>query len=509
MSLSGGPVMGDVRRAIRVGSGSTSATGEPPRVPTSRWIEGFFIFQMLCQVALMVPGVGSVRVAVRVAAFGASIALIFFLPSRYRKHPATWLGFGIAAILALAVFHPLTNTLTAGIAQAFLYIAILAPLWWVSGCRVNENGLRRIVLLLWGFNVLNAVVGVIQVSVPGALTPEVSSVVAGQGDWYVEDMKITLANGARVFRPMGLSDYPGGAASAGFYCVVLGLGLWAGEKNSWMKLAYIGSMPIALFVLYLSQVRSTLVLTGICAAAFMGMMALRGEVQRVMGLGTALVGVVVLSFGWAVLVGGEMVTKRISSLVDDKPGDVYYSNRGHFLEQTLNEHLPKYPLGAGLGRWGMMYYYFADKNDRARGEIWSEIQWTGWILDGGVPLVLLYIGAMAAAFVIAGRVAMDRRAGMLPLMGAMVFAYDVAALAMTFNYPLFIGPSGLEFWILNSALYAAWVGNKRVVYLVSGSEEEMRGLLSGGNSIVPVTRRLSAGRPPRDADDLPPQGVAS
>ena len=44
----------------------------------------------------------------------------------------------------------------------------------------------------------------------------------------------------------------------------------------------------------------------------------------------------------------------------------------------------------------------------------------------------------------------------LGLMGAMVFAYDVGALAMTFNYPLFIGQSGLEFWIINACLFAAW-----------------------------------------------------
>jgi hypothetical protein len=43
-------------------------------------------------------------------------------------------------------------------------------------------------------------------------------------------------------------------------------------------------------------------------------------------------------------------------------------------------------------------------------------------------------------------------------MGAMVFAYDVGALAMTFNYPIFISQSGLEFWILNACLFAAWVG---------------------------------------------------
>jgi hypothetical protein len=38
----------------------------------------------------------------------------------------------------------------------------------------------------------------------------------------------------------------------------------------------------------------------------------------------------------------------------------------------------------------------------------------------------------------------------------MVFAYDVGALAMTFNYPIFISQSGLEFWILNACLFGAW-----------------------------------------------------
>jgi hypothetical protein len=69
---------------------------------------------------------------------------------------------------------------------------------------------------------------------------------------------------------------------------------------------------------------------------------------------------------------------------------------------------------------------------------------------------------MAAAFVVAGRVALSRSTGALGLMGAMVFAYDVGALAMTFNYPLFIGQSGLEFWILNACLFAAWDVRRRL-----------------------------------------------
>ena len=48
----------------------------------------------------------------------------------------------------------------------------------------------------------------------------------------------------------------------------------------------------------------------------------------------------------------------------------------------------------------------------------------------------------------------SRRSGPLAL-GAVVFAYDVGALAITFNYPLFIGQGGMEFWLLNAALFTA------------------------------------------------------
>jgi hypothetical protein len=171
------------------------------------------------------------------------------------------------------------------------------------------------------------------------------------------------------------------------------------------------------------------------------------------------VSVVVISFAWAAWVGGEAMTNRLSTLIEDEPGEVYYSNRGHFLDDTINVLLPKYPLGAGLGRWGMMHYYFADKNDAARGEIWAEIQWTGWLLDGGVPLIVLYCVALLAAFYVAGRAAMSRSEA-IGAFGAMVFAYDVGALAMTFNYPIFISQSGMEFWVLNACLYAVWWGSR-------------------------------------------------
>ena len=82
------------------------------------------------------------------------------------------------------------------------------------------------------------------------------------------------------------------------------------------------------------------------------------------------------------------MSKRLQTLVADDPGKVYHSNRGHFLEDTIYNQLPEYPVGAGLARWGMMNRYFADKDDLLTPPLWVEIQWTGWLYDGGIPLIL-------------------------------------------------------------------------------------------------------------------------
>ena len=53
--------------------------------------------------------------------------------------------------------------------------------------------------------------------------------------------------------------------------------------------------------------------------------------------------------------------------------------------------LYEYPLGAGLGRWGMAAGYFGTAG--APG-LWAEIQITGWMIDGGVIMIVVYGGAI-------------------------------------------------------------------------------------------------------------------
>jgi hypothetical protein len=117
--------------------------------------------------------------------------------------------------------------------------------------------------MMWGFHTLSASFGVLQVYFPGQFQPYLSTAI--QNSTYGgENLLITLANGAQVYRPMGLTDQPGGAATAGFYALLLGVGIALREGNQILRIACMGSAGIGLFCIYLSQVRSILVFSGIC-----------------------------------------------------------------------------------------------------------------------------------------------------------------------------------------------------------------------------------------------------
>ncbi|WP_131282662.1 hypothetical protein [Blastopirellula marina] len=354
--------------------------------------------------------------------------------------------------MAAQVFHPNTNTIFSAVAQIALIASILAPLLWVARLPIQERTLTHLLTAFWGFHCLSSFFGLLQVYFPGRFQPPVSQVI---GEMYHDSLKITLTSGADVFRPMGLSDMPGGAATAGMYSTIFGLMFFLTSKRSLVRAGALGGIAIGLFCIYLSQVRSVLIMTGICCCVLLACLAYRGEWRRTIFAGGMLAAILVVSFSWAVAVGGESVTRRLSSLIDDDMGEVYYKNRGHFLEDTINKQIPQYPLGAGLGRWGMMHRYFGNSDDLSSKPIWVEIMWTGWLLDGGLPLLLAYPAALAMACWFAWRVTISQLPGDLPIQAAAILAYNVGAIAVTFNYPYFIGQGGLEFWLLNAVLFGA------------------------------------------------------
>ena len=426
-------------------------------------ISFFAIFQIACQLLLMVETLGSMRVVMRSIVFLVSIGLLIFLPGREQSHPAKPWMLAALIVVALSIFRSDTNSSIAGIAHFLLYVAIAAPIFWVTRLQITEAGFRNVVMCLWAFHIASAAVGVLQMHYPGRFQPGVSAAVRSAGELQ-EGLKIRLADGTQVWRPMGLTDTPGGAAGAGLYAIVFSLGMYLQNRMGLIRLLSVMGFGVGFFCLYMGQIRSLLVMAVICVGVLIAILSRRGELGRYFELAILLPFMAVLSFFWAARIGGQDTVDRMSSIVKDgRVDEVYQQNRGHFLTHTVTELLPEFPLGAGLGRWGMMRGYFGDESNLNSPMIWVEIQWTGWLLDGGIPLIVFYSTAIGVTTIMCYRIAVSRRLGRVSLWGALLFSLNIASVALLFNYPLFIGQGGMEFWFLNASLYMMVVTSERTM----------------------------------------------
>ncbi|MFY2564145.1 hypothetical protein ACN469_41525 [Corallococcus terminator] len=465
--LQGPGVLG--RRLVRrVSEGPREVARSPARssgfLSSSQWVPVFIGLLIICQLALLVEAIAPLRVVVRTLAFGLSLALLALVPGRGLKHPALPFVLASLGITALNFFNPGTVSPLGGAAQLGIQLSIIAPLFWVTRLSIDARTFRLTLALLFFFNAASAATGVLQVYFPGRFQPAVSSAVQSQGDSYLRSFEFETASGERVYRPMGLTDIPGGASTGAFYAVLLGSGFLLSSRRGLTRGLSLGGILLGLLCLYLCQVRAMALMLGVCLVAMAFMLALTGRVARLAKL-LAVVGMsAVFTFGWAVAVGGDAVQSRWDSLFAARPEEVYRSNRGYFLEGTFELLLPEYPLGAGLGRYGMANAYFGDNSDPAHPPLWAEIQWTAWVYDGGALVMMLYplglLATMAWVFRMARR--REDRGDEFWLWGSVIFAYNLGALALTFSYAFFMSQMGMEFWLLNAALFGAWTHAKTV-----------------------------------------------
>jgi hypothetical protein len=430
-----------------------------PALVTSTWLVlGVVAAEIVAQVLLLFPFADRARVPLRAFPFVTGLFMCFVIGRRnaVRLHPAAPVLVFVLLLMGINLCHPYRNTLTASVAAIALYAAVMSPLLWVGRCAVDERLLKRVATVFWLFALASAAAGVVQTVRPDWtwLQPNLSLVVQNFNDGG-EGLKISLANGATIFRPMGLSDQPGGAALAGLMCVVFGIALATASRRPLLWIAVVAGWFLGVFCILMSQVRSVLVMCGVCVIAYSFIMSRRGEFGRLIGVLTTLGVAVTLAVVAAVAVGGETVTSRLQTLIAEDPATVYMTNRGLFMEYTLKYVIWEHPLGAGLGRWGMMNYYFGNPADPSSETLWAEIMWTGWVYDGGIPLALTYGTAIVIALRQAWRIGVDRRNGLLGQWGALIFAYNIACLAVTFNCPYFMSQGGADFWLINAALFAA------------------------------------------------------
>lgn len=422
-----------------------AAPAAPAAKPAGQgWVFAYIYMQLGCQLALLVPALAPARVAFRSLAFGVSLLFLVIVRGHARtSHAPRTLALLAMCVITLAAFNPSGGTTLAVIAHWTFHLAILAPLFWVARLELTERTLQQLLLVLWLFHTASAAVGILQLWFPGQFQPAMSTFMA---DYRV--LSIRLASGEWVMRPAGLTDTPGGACVSGLYATLLGLGVTLARP--FRNAGFVGpiSMVLGMMCVYLSQVRSVLVMLGICFVAVLTLFTLSGRMPRVAI--AALLGAVVvaIAFDFSFSIGGESISARIATLVQDDPTTVYRRNRGFMLENAFYELLPRYPLGAGLGRWGMMTLYFGQREPN----IWAEIQWVAWAIDGGIPILIVYPLAVLAAIWRACRLALANAAAAIGTWSAIVAAYGIGTLALCFSYPVFMSTTGIEFWLLNAVL---------------------------------------------------------
>jgi hypothetical protein len=120
----------------------------------------------------------------------------------------------------------------------------------------------------------------------------------------------------------------------------------------------------------------------------------------------------------------------------------------------------------------MMNAYFGDHSNPNE-SMWAEIQWGGWVLDGGAPLMLLYVWALGWTLLVTYRVSRwrSRSDPTLSLWAAVILGYAVGTCALTFSYPVFVSQAGMEFWLLNATVFAAarWQVRRDVMQAATGA----------------------------------------
>jgi hypothetical protein len=420
------------------------------------WAEAFLLLQFLWGVALFVPGMQAYRAYVRALPYLSSLGALVYYYRRPTGEPVhasvKWLMASLA-ILVLNLLHSTSHS-PAGVAQVVFQLSILAPVLWMTRAVRSEVKLTRLLWIVFGSSALSSVVGLLQVYYPDRfLPPEFSALGREMNPDLVSSLTYRGADGREIVRPPGLSDLPGGAAVAAMLTMTLGVVMAFRQSTTVVVRAGCLSLAaVGMTALLLTQVRS---LT-LAAAASVGVFALLRVRQ-----GRAAAGVASLAFGaalvagaymWAVAVGGDSLASRFTGLLDDGVVHTFKEERGAFLTYTLSELLFEYPLGAGIGRWGMMHVYFGDATMWEAPPIHVEIQPTGWLLDGGLPLWIVMGAALAAGLRASYLVALYAD-GSLQESGTAIICLQITLLALCLSGPAFNTQLGIQYWTLTAALW--------------------------------------------------------
>ena len=447
---------------------------EPPRLPHRDdrwgWLEVFVLVQVFWAVLLFIPGSQAFRLYIRALPYAASLVALIACARSSGTEMKIPGGRWIVCVLLLLIvnlMHPDT-WFTAGLAQVTFQLAIAAPVFWGSRVWITHARLERVILLILAANFVGAALGLLQVYYPDTfLPPEFSSMAAKLNPEFVSALTYEGRGRRMIVRPPGLSDLPGGAAIAGTIAALLGFALaLRTDRPPRFRSAYGAAVVIAITVVYLTQVRSMLLMIVGCMLAMVFVRLRQGRIVHG-GRMAAIAGALVIgSFVWAVTVGGDMVAERYLGIVDVGVVETFRENRGEFLDYTIRYLTLEYPFGAGVGRWGMMSAYFPEPGNWQNPALYAEIQLTGWLFDGGLLMWLLYPFAMFLAVRQSYRRAVEPD-GPLNDLAMMILALQLLIVGLCFSGPVFNTQIGIVFWLLTATLY----GCERTIAIQAWEEE--------------------------------------
>jgi hypothetical protein len=418
--------------------------------------ELFVIAQTALPALLFVPGFQPVRLQLRTASFLISAAMLAWWaaqPGRdHERHPAVPWIVAAGAYLALMILHPLTSSTIAGIAHLALFVSIVAPLFWVPSYVRDADRLARLMLLLLVCNGVNAAVGVLQVYDPARWMPMEMSRIVTESSFGLGAVTYMGPKGL-IVRPPGLFDNPGAVAGPGMYAALLGLVFAVSSRPLPLRIVALGASFAGLAAIYLSQVRVSLVVSVVMLASYAAVLAAQRRRRRAAVFGAAAATLVLVAFGFALVLGGRSIAERTSTLLQQDPISLYSASRGGQLVYTFSELLINHPLGAGLGRWGMVAGYFGGAENPESTPLWAEIQIAGWAIDGGIPLLFLSAAALIVTFRSQVRVALHSIDPKIRACAAVVVAVNLGTAALSFSFTPFVTQVGLQFWFLAGALH--------------------------------------------------------
>jgi hypothetical protein len=444
-------------------SGDPPLDQESPR--PSGFAEWFALSQTVLPALLFLPGSQAFRLPVRIGAYGVSLYAFavwwFGRGARHQgRHPAErWLLL-VLLVVGLSILHPLTNSLTSGLAQTLLYFAIFCPLFWARSYVTTRRQLVRVVLLLLICNGVNSIVGVLQVYDPERWMPKEFAAILTKN--ALAAATYVGPGGRLIVRPPGLFDTPGAVCSAGAIAALLGLIVCLEDLALWKRGIALSMAICGISAIYLSHVRVSLVVSIGTMIAYLLMLVTQRQTKRVAGFATLAAGLVAGGLLLATALGGQTITDRFSTLLAGDPRELYYESRGKSVEYAFSNLLVDYPLGAGLARWGMMRHYFGDPAKLDSTELFAEVQPNAWILDGGIFLLTFYGIALIATAIYDLKLVWSLEDRTDRLWTSAVVAANFGTIALVFTFVPFGTAAGLQFWFLEGSLHGAMARRRRL-----------------------------------------------